>query len=559
MKKILPLLLLHLLLLPLILFGQTTPTSKHFKLPARVSSKDYLPNTIVIKFKELPDDNKNAIETFVKQSFTKKYLTINTTRQLFPSSASTTNTTTIDNSSMGLDHIVEVTYSSENDIESVINEILKNNNVEYAEPQYIYQSKSIPNDLLYLGGNQSYLNATNTPSAWNIAITSSTPTIIAIVDSGSQLDHPDLAANIYHNEADPINNNDDDGDGYIDNYNGWDFVGAYKSNPIGDRDPNVVNSAAAHGVHISGLASAVTNNTTGIASVAYNTAKLLIIKASGDDYPKDVIKGYEGIKYAVDHGAKIINCSWGGAYSSAYGQNIVNYAIGRDCLIVAATGNNLIGRASIDFPAAYPGVLAVTSISDANRLSTFANYGPEVGVSAPGENIVSTWYNDVYYTDKGTSMSAAIVSSAAALIKSTFPTWTMQQVAEQIKNTADNIDANNPGKGGLIGKGKLNVYRAIASAIPPNTNTPNTTLRLSQNFPNPSNSTTTIQFDVPEDAQSSLTLYSILGQAVKQYFNTYLYKGPQSFSIDVSSIAPGLYIYQVRCGNIIESLKMLID
>jgi subtilisin family serine protease len=208
---------------------------------------------------------------------------------------------------------------------------------------------------------QAYLEQVKAPEAWDIPIGSVSPVIIGIVDSGSQLNHSDLAANITHDYADPINGVDDDHDGYIDNLNGWDFVGAHLNNPQADNDPNVVNASNAHGVHVSGLAAAETNNGVGIASIANNYAQILIIKAGADDDSRAILAGYEGIKYAVDHGAKVISCSWGGGAGSSFGQDIINYAINSDCLVVAAAGNENIGQP--DYPSAYPGVFSVASVS----------------------------------------------------------------------------------------------------------------------------------------------------------------------------------------------------
>jgi subtilisin family serine protease len=371
-----------------------------------------------------------------------------------------------------------------------------------------------------------------------VGIGSISPVVIAIVDSGSQLNHEDLADNIYPG--------------------GYDLVGCCKNNPQPDNDPNVANANASHGVHVSGLASASTNNGVGIASIAYNNAKLLIVKVSGDDFPSDVVRGYEGIVYAVDHGAKIINCSWGSPTAGGpYGQNIVNYAMRNDCLVVAAAGNGNpstgIGNPFIDYPAAYPGVMAVASVSYSDAKSRFSNYGREVSISAPGENILSTVYDNTYGYDSGTSMAAPLVSSAAALLKMFFPSLTMFQIGERLRDTADNIDPKNPNYVGLLGKGRLNIYRALTNSEP----VPDMT-ELLQNYPNPSSYNTYIDFRIPNDGQTSLMLYSIRGQLIKELVNSYLVKGLHHIPVYLGDLPAGTYIYVMRYANKEQAFKLIV-
>ena len=253
--------------------------------------------------------------------------------------------------------------------------------------------------------------------------------VIAIVDSGSDLEHEDLADNIYLNLNDPINGIDDDQDGYIDNYKGWDFVGLSASNLKEDNNPDVTADSCEHGVHVSGLASAVTNNIKGIASLAQN-AKLMIVKVGADDNANAIYRGYDGIIYAVDHGAKIINCSWGGPGGGAFGQDVINYALSKNCLVVAAAGNS--NSLVPIYPAAYQGVLAVANVNSNDLKSTSSSYGYHVGIASPGVGILSTNNGGKYGIKGGTSMASPIVSSAVALVMAKFPSLTAIQVAQMI-------------------------------------------------------------------------------------------------------------------------------
>lgn len=438
-----------------ILFGFTdqTPSVKiKFKLPIGITSKDYLPNTLVIKFKD--GTRLDAATQSTEKELSANGISLAALEPIF-NSGTKANQALANENGFHFENYYKVKYQSNAKIETVINTLLQNENIAYVEPSYIHSTWYTPNDVSY--GTQSYLPQVKAPQAWDI-LKNSSNIIIGIVDSGSETTHPDLAANIYYNTADPVNGIDDDGDGYIDNYAGWDFCGASATTMIGDNDPNVKSHGAEHGVHVSGIASAVTDNGIGVASLAYN-AKLLIVKTGADDNGTSIYKGYEGIKYAADKGAHIINCSWGGAGGGQFGQEMVNYAISKGCLVVAAAGNS--GNDNPVYPAAFEGVLAVANVNANDTKYAGSSYGTYVDLAAPGQGIYNTIYNSGYGYYSGTSMSAPLVSSAAALVKAKYPNYTGLQIGEVLRATADNIDAINTNYINLLGKGRLNVYRAL--------------------------------------------------------------------------------------------------
>ena len=426
-----------------------------FKLPTGVTAKDYLPNTLVLKFKN--DARKNTMSNGVQIALAKEGVLL-TLKPIFPER----NNIDLEQMSLGeqfnFETYFQASYTGPVAIETVINMLLANDNIEYVEPNYIHNTWHTPNDVAY--GTQFYLPQVKAPEAWDV-LRNSSSVIIAIVDTGSEITHQDLAANIYYNTADVINGIDDDGDGYVDNYAGWDLCGATAGNMVPDNDPNVKSKAADHGVHVSGIAGAVSNNGLGVASLAYNP-KLLIVKAGADDTPNTIYKGYEGIKYAVDKGATIINCSWGGVGGGQFGQDMINYAISKGCLVVAAAGNS--ANDIPIYPAAFGGVLAVASLESTDKKGQYSNYGTYVDISAPGQSIYNTVFGNSYAYYSGTSMSAPLVSSAAALLKAKFPTLTGLQIGELLRATSDNIDAVNPNYINLLGKGRLNIFRALTEA-----------------------------------------------------------------------------------------------
>lgn len=419
--------------------------SRTFNLPKSVSDRHYLPNTVIIKFREGSSASQIRAATSTLSSNTLKISSagLKDVKQLFKASVLSANRPvgrTDVSDTVGLDRIYEFKFSGNSGIEKVINEILQNPIVEYAEPSYIYHTSYVPSDPYY-NPSQSYIRQIKADLAWNV-IRNSSGVVIAIVDSGSDLDHEDLSANIL--------------------LPGKDLVGASYTTMIEDDDPDVKSDSADHGVRVSGLASAVSDNGIGISSVAFN-AKLLIVKAGADNNATVIYRGYEGIKYAADNGANIINCSWGGPGGGAFGQDIINYATAKGCLVIAAAGNE--GSIEPEYPAAYSGVMAVTSVDNSDKKSSFSNYGSHVALSAPGETF-STGNRNNYTIARGTSFSVPLVSGTAALVKSRFPNFDMSQVKEQIRVTADNIDPGNVNFAGLIGKGRLNVFRAVTETPP---------------------------------------------------------------------------------------------
>lgn len=571
------------------LFGQDSLTRgrSHFKLPLNsVPGKSYVPNTIIVKFKNINLQvsaltSSTSTMSILGQSLHLKSASVNKAKQLFPASRlnkiKPSSSASVEDT-IGLEHIIEIKYTSTVGIEQVINELLENPNVVYAEPRHIYHTNMVskrsyvnrmsniiyhpyisdfnytPNDP-YEVTMQSYLEQVKAPEAWNIAIGSVSPIIIAVVDTGSQLDHPDLAANIM---------------------GGYDLVGADSNNPVPDNNPNVTSADNAHGVHVSGLASGVTNNGIGIASIVNNYAQLLIVKAAGDD--GELVACSEGIIYAADHGAKIINCSWGGDADMTL-QDAINYAISKDCLVVAAAGNNHdINNDPQDpnaapyplYPAAYLGVFTVASVNFEDQKSYFSNYGPQVSIAAPGgdadslngsvavEELLNTYYPSTYEYEAGTSMAAPLVCSAAALVKAKFPSLTMAQVGAQLKATADNISSLNPTYVGALGAGRLNVYRALTQMPNPVTPTIVSTFEIKPLYPNPSADNVSLDMNLPTQGPVSVVFYSTRGDTVK-VLNENLQMGWQKIVMDVSGLANGIYFCRVNYQNTGQVLTLEIN
>ena len=306
------------------------------------------------------------------------------------------------------------------------------------------------------------------PQAWDIhkGENGTEEVVIAIVDSGFDWDHEDLVDNIWQNMGedydgdgktiefngsewifDPGDENgiDDDGNGFIDDFIGWDFFTSSNDFPSTD---------AWHGTHCAGLAGGVTNNSTGIASISWNL-KIFPVRASGGVF------GYDGIIYCAENGADVISNSWGYArlYSLA-DQEAVTYAQGLGSIIVAAAGND--DEFSNFYPADYPGVVSVAAVNNVDQRADFSNYGPDVWISSPGVSLLSTMPDDNYSNLSGTSMAAPLAAGLFGLVKSYHPSWTSDQIITQVLGTADTIDHINPGFENQLGSGRINAFHALS-------------------------------------------------------------------------------------------------
>lgn len=366
----------------------------------------------------------------------------------------------------------KVSFDKAYPIEQFINEMYGTGYFDLVEPLYVHHTLLTPNDPAI--GSQYYINLVKANAAWDI--TQGSPSIvIGIVDTGGDLDHPDIQNNLYIDPDDPTDGIDNDGDGYVDNNRGWDFSGADVAligTPgfQGDNNPSVFSgNKFGHGTMVAGCASATTNDGVGISGIGFNT-KLLFTKHYADNQPDNSTSYssnlYEGVLYAALHGAKIINCSWGNSNASGIAQDIINYVtLDLGCLVVAAAGNS--NSESPLYPAAYDNVLSVASSDENDLRSWFSNYGSTVDIIAPGSNIYTTNYDNGYRTDSGTSLSAPIVAGAAALVWAHNPSFTPLQVAEQLRISADeSFYLNNSDFKDKLGKGRLDIARALTVESP---------------------------------------------------------------------------------------------
>jgi subtilisin family serine protease len=302
--------------------------------------------------------------------------------------------------------------------------------VAYAEPNFVL-SADVPNDpfmprlwgLDNLGQTVNWTAGSpdadvDAPEAWSVS-TGSPNVVVAVIDTGVDTSHPDLAANIWINQGEDCagcraNGIDDDGNGYVDDWRGWDFVNA-DNNPADD---------LGHGTHVAGTIAAVGNNGLGVAGVTWSS-KVMPLKFLSSAGTGTVADAISAILYADANGATILNNSWGGDEFSQALLDAIEQADASGALFVAAAGNSYTNTdVEPNYPSGYDAanVLSVGATDAFDRKAWFSNYGSRtVDLGAPGTNIYSTWPGGSYRFQDGTSMAAPHVSGAAALAKAVFP------------------------------------------------------------------------------------------------------------------------------------------
>ena len=316
-----------------------------------------------------------------------------------------------------------------------------------------YTVSVVPNDPDY--GQLWGMDKISAPAAWDVR-TDASSVIVAVIDTGVQITHPDLAANIWSNPGEIAGNGiDDDGNGYVDDVNGWDFA---------NNDNSVYDSTCDdHGTHVSGTIGGVGNNGVGVAGVSWKVKimPLKFLTSTGGSTANAIT----AIEYATNMGANIISASWGGGGYDAALKSAIEAFPG---LFIAAAGNDASDNdATASYPASYnsPNIVSVASTTSTDGLSSFSNWGATtVDLGAPGSNIYSTWPSNTYNTISGTSMATPHVSGAAALILANDPTLTPAQLKAKLMDFADPIPALN---GKTVSGGRLNVYASLTGTAPP--------------------------------------------------------------------------------------------
>ncbi len=346
-------------------------------------------------------------------------------------------------------------------IEEALERYRRHPHVLYVEPNYLIQVAVLPDDVEFdrQWGLHNRGQTEGTPGAdigaqegWNIS-TGRRDVLLAVVDTGIDYTHPDLADNIWHNPGEiPGNGLDDDGNGFVDDVRGWDFV-------ANDADPMDENG---HGTHVSGIAGAAGDNGVGVAGVAWKVS-LVPLRALDANGFGDVADSIEAFAYAISIGVRIVNNSWVAPHSQAL-EDAVQATEDADVLMVAAAGNFGFDL-EVDpvYPASFPNdnIVVVTTSNDDDRRPFFASIGSaSVDLAAPGVNIFSTVLGGSYGFNSGTSMSTPHVSGAAALLMSVAPNLPASSARRILVQTAEPAEAFS---GLTVSSGTVHIGNALSS------------------------------------------------------------------------------------------------
>ncbi len=430
----------------------------HFSMSENVKPGDYLEKTIIIKVK--PEYSAICSATGIADvGFNKLFGELGgmDLKKVFPFVKAPEKMYNEQGQKYAdLTQIYYFNYTSYVVLEKAINKIAAAGIFEYVEPYYIPKVSYTPNDPLF--STQWGMTNVQVEAGWGVNTTTArgdTNVVVGITDTGTELTHDDLKTQIKFNQGDLPGGGDGDADGYVDNYRGWD---------LGDNDNNPSWTGDSHGVHVSGIACAKTDNAIGVAGVGFK-CKYLPVKIANT--AGTLTMSYQGIVYAADHGCDIINCSWGGAGGGTFGQDAVTYAtINKDALVIAAAGNG--GIDEISYPAGYTYVISVVNTKTDDRRNTGSSYNYTADVCAPGTGINSTYPTNTYTSLTGTSMASPFASGVAAIIKSFFPTYTALQVGERLKVTCDNIyPLHSSIYANKLGNGRVNLFKALTNASTP--------------------------------------------------------------------------------------------
>ncbi|MFN0166669.1 MAG: S8 family serine peptidase [Bryobacteraceae bacterium] len=375
----------------------------------------------------------------------------------------------------------------------------------FVEHDFTARGAILPNDPSF--PSQWHLAKIDAPAAWNIA-TGSTGIPIAIVDSGVDGTHPDLAGKLI---------------------GGWNFLGGN----------TVTADVLGHGTAVAGAAAASTDNGVGVSGVAWRTPLMPLVVLNASDYAtySDVAKA---IIYAADHGVRLINASICGTAASSTMQSALDYAWNKGALVFAAAGNQ--ATSALTYPAACARVIAVSSTDSADARSTFSNFGSWITLSAPGSYIVTTNRGGGYGPWSGTSFSAPIAAGVAALVLSVRPAIDRGTLQNILQQTSD--DLGTPGFDDSFGYGRVNAYRAVnaAMAISGDVTPPHVTIAAPAEGTTAAGTMTVSGTATDANAVTKCELYvdSVLAG-----------NGPAIFAInwDSRSVGNGSHALEVRCAD----------
>ncbi|MEM9598604.1 MAG: S8 family serine peptidase [Acidobacteriota bacterium] len=369
---------------------------------------------------------------------------------------------------------VDIEIPSGEDVFEVIDAYLASGSVAIAEPNTFGEYTLVPNDPSY--GSEYHLPIIDAEEAWDTTV-GLPSAIVAVLDSGSEFTHEDLGfgtdayQNVWLNNgedawSDPDNPStgngvDDDNNGYVDDWKGYDFSSGNNNS----------SGPFFHGTAVAGVLGAKTNNGTGIAGAAggwNGVGALVMIAGVGDSFP-DGSAIDDAILYAADMGAHVVQLSLTVGASAAIDAAVADAQDNSNMVVICASGN--AGSTTMPYPASNPRIISIGATNASDLRAGFSNHGTDLDLSAPGDNIFALDLNDGYNFTGGTSFAAPLVSGVVALMLSVNPDLTHTEVRQILHDTADKVggynynwDATRPGHSFELGYGRVNARRAVEAS-----------------------------------------------------------------------------------------------
>lgn len=519
---------------------------------------DYVQDELIVKFNTFNNHNNHLINTIDQSEFD----ILN--KKFDATSISLTGNKRLENTYL-------IKYSENQDLDILVDSYMQTGLFEFVEPNYIGKGggeqgnlELIPNDQyfsrqygLYNDGSFSLSPSiadadTDMELAWDIERGDST-IIVAVLDAGIRFGHPEFQNRLWQNNSEIINGIDDDGNGFIDDIFGWDFINK-------DNDPT---DDHGHGTNVAGIIGANANNKIGYAGVDW-FCKLMIGKIL-DNNNRGSLNGFaEGVYYAVDNGADVINMSVGGSFNSQLFQEAIQYAYDNGVVVVACMMNE--NNSVIYYPAGYETTIAVGSTNpNDERTSPFfwrstsgSNFGQHIDVVAPGNYIYGLSNNsDTNYNTYwgGTSQATPLVAGLCALLLAQNPDRTPDDIKTIIRNSSvDQVGKSfedTPGFDIYHGYGRVNAYQALTysvSSIEDKYEESNVIL-----FPNPVTNIVNIE---TEKSISRLIVTNMFGQEIFQQND---FNNVNSRFINIKKLPKGIYLISIfdEKNNIIDTKKII--
>ncbi len=429
--------------------------------------------------------------------------------------------------------VYRIEFTDINDVDNLVSDFSTLPFIEYAEKAPLYHLQFTPNDLNT--STQYALDVINAESAWDIE-RGDANVVIAIVDNGVNINHEDL--NRWENSAEIANNGmDDDLNGYTDDKYGYDAA-----DRDGDPTPPAGGAAAfVHGSHCAGISSANTDNATGIASIGYNVS-IMSVKATRDDTDGNSLSAaFEGVDYALTAGADIVSMSFGSSSTLLTWDVIINQAQSQGVLLVAAAGND--NSSDLQYPAAYPYVMSVGATDQNDARASFSNYGETIDLMAPGQGILSLFFqsNSSYGTLSGTSMATPMVAGLAGLVLSYDSSLSVQELKDILTGGCDNIDAQNPGFEDGIGAGRINAFKSIQLAAGLTLEEINTDDFSFVLYPNPTEGNVFLMPEQTLPKASTVEIFDLNGQLVHEQSFGLTFEGAK-LRLNTDKLETGVYL-----------------